>query len=53
MFYMFMLYLLIGVVLTTLLVKNVEDNKEEFREFKVMIYCCIITLNSKVFTFLS
>ena len=33
MFYVFVLYLLIGVVLTTLLVKNVEDNKEEFREF--------------------
>lgn len=33
MFYVFVLYLLVGVVLTTLLVKNVEDNKEEFREF--------------------
>ena len=33
MFYAFMIYLFIGVLLTTLLTRNVEDNKEEFREF--------------------
>ncbi|QXM18574.1 hypothetical protein Phab24_id128 [Acinetobacter phage Phab24] len=33
MFYIFMLYLFVGVILATLTVKNAEDNKEAFREF--------------------
>lgn len=33
MFYLFMLYMVVGVLLTTLLTKNVEDNESEFREF--------------------